>query len=342
LQKVLLVAVVLLLLYCGFWFALKGYWLQMVAPLISMIIAITLSFSLNFQLEGRQYRFLKSAFQYYVSPEVIEKIVEDPSSLTLGGEKRELTMFFSDIAGFSTISETMEPTRLVSLLNAYLSIMTATILEYGGTVDKYVGDAVVAFWNAPLPVPDHAEKAVQAAMECQRRLSEMVPEFLREYGCDLKTRIGLNTGAVSVGNFGSNSRFNYTVMGDAANLASRLEGVNKVFGTSILISQSTFNYLKDKIKCRKIGEVRVVGKSESVVVYEPISVEDPRRVSELVEGFSEGFRLFEQKLLQEALEKFRQLEKDDVAQAYVRRIMKELKDSSLSENWSPVWSLAEK
>ena len=145
--------------------------------------------------------------------------------------------------------------------------MTSIILKHGGTVDKYVGDAIVAFWNAPLPVEQHALKAVSASIECQRRLEELRPEFKSEYKVDVFLRIGLHTGPVSVGNFGSAERFNYTVIGDAANLASRLEGANKMFGTDILFSEDTYKGLNNCIETVRLAKIKVVGRDNAIWVY---------------------------------------------------------------------------
>lgn len=325
------------------WLAGQGYWINVVVPMLCMIISVLLGLGFQYQLEGRQHRFIKSAFQYYVSPGVIDKIIDDPSKLSLGGERRELSIFFSDIVGFTSISETIEPSRLVQLLNTYLTAITDIIMNHGGTVDKYVGDAVVAFWNAPIPVADHASKSVQAALACQAELSKLQMQFESDFGVTVKTRIGINTDPVSVGNFGSKSRFNYTVIGDGANLASRLEGANKFFGTSILISSNTYQQLRDTIRCRKVADIRVVGKSEVVTVYEPL---DSTKSGEFkgLDEYERSLSHFEKGDLKSASSGFRSLEEDPLAKAYLRRIEMELKILERDEGaeWSPVWNLTEK
>jgi adenylate cyclase len=273
---------------------------------------------------------------------VIDKIVADPSALSLGGERRELTMFFSDIQGFTSISETLEAEKLVAMINKYLTAMTRVVLEHGGTVDKYVGDAIVAFWNAPLRQEDHALRAVRAALDCQRRLSELRPEFEREFGVGVWTRIGLNTGVVGVGNFGSEERFNYTMIGDAANLASRLEGANKAFGTFIMISETTMTALRGQVPCRKLASLRVVGKDEVVPVYEPLDPKDPSAVG-VRESFERALELYEKGKLIEAEAAFREIPSDPVTTKYLYRIEKEKAlGGSSNSDWSPVWNLSEK
>jgi len=314
----------------GFQAALAGYWLEMFSPLVGMIMTIVGSFGYKYSLEGQERRFIKSAFKYYVSPSVIEKILADPSRLRLGGEKRELSIFFSDIEGFTSLSEKMEPGALSSLLNKYLTEMTGVILKHGGTVDKYVGDAIVAFWNAPIDVVDHADRAVAAAQECQKRLLELCPTWKGIYGVELRARIGINTGIVSVGNFGSEERFNYTVIGDAANLASRLEGANKRFGTSVMISEETYKKLSQTGGIRRLGRIKVVGKDELIQVYEVGS----RLSEDEISQFMEGIDAFERGDIPGAAEKLRDLSADPVARLYLERILK--------QDRSTFWSLTEK
>ncbi|HOX26120.1 MAG TPA: adenylate/guanylate cyclase domain-containing protein [Candidatus Krumholzibacteria bacterium] len=222
----------------------------------------------NWATEGRQRRFLKQAFRHYLSPAVVDRLVQDPGRLRLGGERRELTIYFSDLAGFTGLGERLDPEALTALLNDYLTAMTDIVLAEGGTLDKYEGDAIIAFWNAPLDVPDHAVRACRAAILCQRELAEHRAELRERCGHDLSMRVGLHTGPVVVGNLGSKQRFDYSILGDAANLASRLEGVNKVFGTGILASETTVRAAGAAILARELGRVKVVGRREPVTVYE--------------------------------------------------------------------------
>jgi adenylate cyclase len=279
-----------------------------------------------------------------VSPAIIDRIVEDPSQLQLGGEKRELTIFFSDIAGFTTISEKLDAKSLVALLNEYLSAVTDIILASGGTVDKYVGDAVVAFWNAPIPVPDHAVRGVQAALQIQEALARLRPKFERDYGVVVRTRIGLHSGPVSVGNFGSTARFNYTVIGDAANLASRLEGANKAFGTEIMVSSRTRDLAPEAAMYRRIGALKVVGKTQGVAVFEPLAQSHHLRDLNRLSQYHHALDLFEGKDFEGAKRAFELLSDDAVARKYCDRISKEMAHmgDSQEEHWDPLWNLTEK
>lgn len=314
----------------------------MFVPVLGSFLALAAGFGFQFQLEGRQHRFIKNAFQFYVSASVIDKIVDDPARLALGGEKRDLTIFFSDIKGFTSISEALDASQLLHLLNEYLTLMTETVLETGGTVDKYVGDAVVAFWNAPLSVPDHAEQAARAAILCQQRLAAKRPYFKEQYKVDLKTRIGLNSGLTNVGNFGSQTRFNYTMIGDAANLASRLEGVNKAFGTSILISHSTYSGLSKNIICRKVGGIQVIGKAEVVTVYEPYMPDLKNFSLDSLPQYMTGIDAFARGDLDEAARAFSGLSEDPVAESYLERIKEERVLQKDGAVWSPVWVMKDK
>jgi adenylate cyclase len=317
-QQVGLSLLLALLWFSGcFYVAHLGWWMPLVWPFIGLVVATSLVFLLGYQLEGRQHIFIKRAFKHYVSPEVIDQIVDRPESLAIGGERRELTIFFSDIQGFTSLSEKLEPARLVKLLNRFLSEVSSIVMAHGGTIDKYQGDAVIAFWNAPLPVAEHARKAIEAAVACNKRLRELEASFVAECGSPLKMRIGLHTGEVSVGNFGSSTRFNYTMIGDAANLASRLEGVNKVFGTYVALSAATA-LGAPSIECRKLGEVQVVGRDTVVEVYEPLAV-SAIRPDELA-LYKQALDLFEQGRRGEAREIFVKLPGDAVSSMYCKRI----------------------
>jgi len=323
----------------SFAFAWYGWWIPLVVPLLGALYVLLLIFLLQYRTEGRQHRFIKNAFQHYVTPEVIEQIVKDPSQLSLGGDKRRLTIFFSDIAGFTALSERLEPARLVAFLNKYLSEMTDILLSAEGTIDKYEGDAIIAFWNAPLVVQDHERRAVNAALLCQKRLRDLAPIFKKEFDVDLAMRVGIHSGFVTVGNFGSSTRFNYTIIGDAANLASRLEGVNKIFGTRTLVSGDTHEEAGDTFLWRRVGEVRVVGRREPVCLFEPLDPSHEHTLAVRLKDFDHAMAFFEGGKLREAREIFATFADDPVSQAYCRRIDGELERGG---SFSPVWNLTEK
>ncbi len=245
-----------------------GVWWPVLPGTAAILGGLVAGLGANWATEGRQRRFLKQAFRHYLSPQVIERLLDDPDRLQLGGERRELSIMFSDLAGFTALGESLAPEQLTNLLNDYLTVMTDIILEEGGTLDKYEGDAIIAFWNAPLDQPDHAARACRAAVRCQRALAAHRPRWRDACGRDLAMRVGLHTGEVVVGNLGSRQRFDYSILGDAANLASRLEGVNKVFGTGCLISAATLRQAQGAVLARELGQVQVVGRQEPVTVHE--------------------------------------------------------------------------
>ena len=221
--------------------------------------------------EVKEKKKIRGMFSTMVSGEVLEYLENNPQSFSLAGSRMEATMFFSDIAGFTTISESLSPEKLVDLLNRYLSPMTEIIMESHGYVDKYEGDAIMAEWGVPFHNEDHAKLACWAALDQQKRISELRPKFIEEFGVDICVRMGLNSGAVSAGNMGSQKRMSYTVMGDAVNQAARFEPANKEYGTSILIGQSTFELAKNHIEVRLIDKLVVKGKTVPIAIYELFS-----------------------------------------------------------------------
>ena len=205
-------------------------------------------------------------FGTYVSPAVVDQILENPPEL--GGVDKNLTVFFSDIRGFTTLSESMTPQELVKILNKYLSAMTDIILSYGGTLDKYEGDAIMCFWGAPLEQEDHALLACKSALEQMEALRQLNKEFPEDK--QINIGIGLNSGKMTVGNMGSQQRMDYTLIGDNVNLGARLEGTNKQYRTNIIISEYTYGLVKDKMVVRELDNIRVKGKNKPVLIYELI------------------------------------------------------------------------
>ncbi len=290
-----------------------GYWFPAVMPASGALTAFLTATLYNYYTEGSQKRFIKSAFSQYLSPTVIEQLMGDPSKLTLGGERREISIFFSDIQGFTTISEKLDPTRLTSFLNEYLSFMSDIILDSGGTIDKYEGDAIIAFWNAPLSYEDHAARALSASLECLRMLEERQGYFEEKYGFRLVTRIGLNTGFAVVGNMGSSKRFDYTMLGDSVNLAARLEGLNKQFGTYIMCAEATLAAAREhgEFSARELASVAVVGKSKAVAVYEPMREEVFTAKKDIIEKFGRARDHFYKEEFSGALPLFEELAEVD-------------------------------
>ena len=298
-----------------------GFWLEFVFPFAAVLLTLIGASVLNYKIEGQQRRFIKSVFSHYLSPAVIDRLIEDPKRLQLGGEEREITSFFSDVAGFTSISEKLSPPELVALLNAYLSEMTEIILDEGGTLDKYEGDAIVAFWNAPLDDPDHAFRACRAALACQKSLTEKAPDFVKRFGTEIRARIGLNTGPAVVGNMGSGRRFDYTAMGDTINLAARLEGACKTYGVPILVGERTFESVKDRILAREVDRVRVVGKKQPVKVFELIGelgTVGPGEIDKII-LFHKGLQLYRNGQWDDAIQTFGTFPGDAVAGIYQDR-----------------------
>ncbi|MFH1039201.1 MAG: adenylate/guanylate cyclase domain-containing protein [PVC group bacterium] len=316
-----------------------GCWWPIIAGEAAVVLSLAGALLYNYATEGRQKAFIKGAFKYYLSPAVIERLIEDPSQLALGGERKVLTIFFSDIQKFSTFSEKLDPPTLTALLNDFLSDMTDIILEEGGTLDKYIGDAIVAFWNAPLAQNDHAERTVRAALHCQKKLAARRADFRERVGVDLFMRIGLNTGEVVVGNMGSRDRFDYTVLGDAANLASRLEGANKAFGTYLMVSEATWEQTAGAFTGRELGKLRVVGRKTPVTVFQPWG----SREEEPPPGwkaFAQGVAMCYQGRWKEALALFKELPEDPAARVYAERCEALINDPG--KTWDGVWNLTEK
>ncbi len=325
----------------GFTAYSRGYWLPIVAMEAAVILTILASLTGRYLLEGRQKRFIKNAFSQYLSPIFIEELIRNPERLKLGGERKVLTMFFSDLQGFTSISEKMDPEELTAFLNLYLTAMTDIIHEEGGTVDKYEGDAIIAFWNAPLDMPDHAARAVSASLRCLKKLEEMQPELKKWVDKEVRMRIGINTGPAVVGNMGSHDRFDYTMLGDAVNLAARLEGVNKQFGTWVLISEDTKKEAGEAFPVRQVAKVTVVGRAEPLSIYEPLSRENYCENEQKYERFQKGFLLFSAGDFMAARQIFEEtLDGDPVARAYADKC--ELLIGDNTSEWDGVWRITEK
>jgi adenylate cyclase len=273
------------------------------AQFLFQYIAITV---LKYMQEESEKKFIRSAFDKYVSPAVINTMLQDPSKLRLGGEKRELSILFSDIRGFTELSEKVDVKALTSFLNEYLGAMTNILQGNSGTLDKYIGDAVMGFWGAPIDLQNHASLAVKTAVEMMAKLDELNAEFQKKYSFTIDIGIGINSGAVSVGNFGSNKVFEYTVIGDNVNLASRLEGINKYYGTHIIISESTFAQLPaGEFLTREVDTVKVKGKHKPVKIYEVFPDNAAHQtLKHSLSTFNEGLRHYYGKKWEEALQFF--------------------------------------
>jgi adenylate cyclase len=284
-------------LYVNSWVMARwGYWLNVIYP--SLLIPLSfLGVSLfRYIHEEREKRKIKGAFQFYVTPAVVNEILKDPKALRLGGEQKVLTVLFSDIRGFTSISESLSPERLVHLLNEYLTEMTGVVFRYGGTLDKYIGDALMAIYGAPLPQEDHPLKACQTALDMMDELKALQKKWEDQGMPRIDIGIGINTGEMVVGNMGSAKRFDYTVIGDSVNLASRLEGLNKAYGTHILISEFTEERVRGEFLCREVDWVRVKGKAKPVRIYEILGRRGvPAEDEGWLPDFEEGLALYRER-----------------------------------------------
>ncbi len=278
-------------------------------PILLSALIIAYQLSYGYLIESRGKRQLTRLFGQYVPPELVDEMDQDPGSISLEGESRDMTVLFSDVRGFTTISEGLNPEELTRLMNAFLTPITGVIHDHRGTIDKYMGDAVMAFWGAPLDDPKHASHGVKAGLEMIKVMHELGPEFKKRGWPELKVGVGLNTGMMNVGNMGSEFRMAYTVLGDAVNLGSRLEGLTKQYGVDLMVSETTAEAASE-YEYRQLDLVRVKGKHEPVAIFEPIGLK----------GMLDEKTTYRLELYQKALEHFK-----DQQWGYAERLFKELK-----------------
>jgi adenylate cyclase len=266
LTATLLAGYVALALY---FFRSQGLWLNLVFPSLLIVALFATATLVSYFFTFSEKRYLKLASQHYVPPAVVEDLVSEAGALRLGGEKRELTVLFSDIRGFTTLSEGMQPEELVKLMNEYFTVMTERVFAHSGSLDKYIGDAIMAVYGAPVVESDHPAQACRSALDMLRALDDLQKKWQAAGLPKIGIGVGINTGQVVVGNMGSATRFNYTVVGDHVNLASRIEALNKNYGTSILISEYTYERVKDEFRdVREVDSVKVRGREQPVRLYE--------------------------------------------------------------------------
>ena len=326
-QSVLWRSVVNITFYAAIYAAIRylfmseNIYIDLFYPLLALLFSMVTLEVLAFYLQQKKEKFLRDAFSSYLSEDLMQELIKNPSALRLGGEKKELSILFSDIRSFTSISEAMKPEELIKLLNRYFTPMTYAVLEKRGMLDKYIGDAVMAFFNAPVDVPDHADKACECALLMIERLDTLNETFKKESLPEIHIGIGINTAEVIVGNMGSDTRFNYTVIGDGVNLASRVEGLTKNYGTPILITEFTVAKLQKSFLYRKIEPVQVKGKEEPVLLYELMA--DTTRNQALKLLYDKALEAYIQGALQEAKILFEELVKeyeDSVSQYFLNNI----------------------
>jgi adenylate cyclase len=328
-------------------FQKQGIWVNQTYPLFNLVLTYLMITGYRYMTEERERKKVRGAFQYYLNASVVEQMLKDPEKLKLGGEKKDLTVLFSDIRGFTSISEHMTPERLVKFLNEYLTKMTDIVFKYDGLLDKYMGDAIMAIWGAPLDQSDHPLRACYTALEMVEELRLLQQKWATEGMPRMNIGIGINAGPMVVGNMGSERRFDYTVMGDSVNLGSRLEGLNKLYGTNIIISEMTYERVREEILGRELDLVRVKGKDQPVKIYELLS----RRAKTLPEqkALAEEFqaalgeyrnRNWEtaRKIFQSILERY---PADGPARLYVERCQT-LEKTPPPEDWDGVYTMTTK
>jgi adenylate cyclase len=280
LPRVSIIASVIITVVAGLLYLTGAYFLfdrinlvtTVTTPVIQIGATFTLIIAYRVMTEQKEKRYIRNTFSKFVSKSVVDDLLKHPDKLKLGGEKKILTVMFSDIRSFTTLSESMTPEELVEQLNQYLQAMTEIVIKYDGTLDKYVGDEIMAFWGAPIPMEDHALRACRCAIEQMDVLAAMNKEWQAQGKKSLHIGIGINTGDMVVGNMGSSSRMDYTLMGDNVNLGARLEGTNKVYSTGIIISEFTYDHVKDDVIVRELDLIRVKGKERPVRIYELVDV----------------------------------------------------------------------
>jgi adenylate cyclase len=324
--------------------------MNIVNPSLAVVVAYFGTAVYQYMTERQQKSMIKNVFSHYINPSVVNELLANPEKAKLGGDRRELTVFFSDIASFTTIAEQYhsKPEGLVSLLNEFLDEMTRVVLKYEGTLDKYEGDAIMAFWGAPVPQKDHALRTCFAALEMQKRLELLRPKWVKEGKPALAVRMGINTGVMIVGNMGGRDRFDYTVIGDSVNLASRLEGANKQYKSSIMISDFTYTHVREKVIVRELDLIVVKGKTAPVKVYEllgTVNMEMSADRKQALELYHEGLKLYRARSWEEAVAYMQQAFALDntcyAAQIYAERANL-YKISPPPEDWDGVFVMTTK
>jgi adenylate cyclase len=329
----------------------NGYLVNVSIPTFTVFFNFVGITTFKYFTEERKKIELKGTFSKYVSPAVVDEILKDPKNIELGGKKVESTVMFSDVRGFTTISEKLDPRELSNLLNSYLTPMTDLVFETKGTLDKYMGDAIMSFWGAPIPLKDHPQRAATCALLMLQKLKELQVEYQAQGLPNIDIGIGLNTGDMSVGNMGSKTVRSYTVMGDAVNLGSRLEGINKEYGTRIIISEFTQARIASEFVTREVDWVRVKGKAQPVRIFELIGKQaagplqaDPIMLKLLPE-FDRGFKLYHERNFEEALKAFEAATSikpdDECSKLYIERCQNYLL-SPIGENWDGVYTMKTK
>lgn len=302
----------------------------------------------SYRREEKHRQYIRGAFEQYMNPSIVKRIADDPELLQLGGQDLDATAFFSDVAGFTTISESLTSQELVALLNEYLTAMTEIVFQYDGLLDKYEGDAIIAIFGAPVQTDDHATKACHASIDMQRKLVELRAKWKAEGRPEMTARIGVNSGNMTVGNMGSTMRFDYTMMGDTVNLASRLEGANKEYGTHVMCSEATLERCRGSVQARELDLLRVKGKNVPVRVFEIYAKAgesiDPQ-FEKAMAHYKRGMKLYRDRVFDDAIKEFETTLKlcpdDPPAQTYIGRCQ-EYRQAAPPDDWDGAYTMLTK
>lgn len=341
----------LILVYFGisvFVFSEFNYITEITTPVFLIVVGFGGHTLYQYLLSQKEKQLIKGAFAHYVPEKVVSKILENPDKLQLGGEQQVVSVMFSDVAGFTSISEKLTPAQLVHLLNDYLTEMTEIVLQNNGIIDKYEGDAIMAEFGVPVHYDNHPYMACKTALEMQRKLKTLRELWKKQNKPQLKARIGINTGEVIVGNMGSRNVFDYTVMGDNVNLGSRLEGANKFYGTNIMISEFTFEHVKDQFYTRPLDLIKVKGKDKPIYVYELIAFKEDKlkeNFLQMLQVYEKGIKCYKTRNWDDAIDCFDKCLKlvhvDTPSEEYRRRCI-EYKFNQPSDDWDGVTVMTEK
>ncbi len=339
--------VVVYVLFCQYLFSTMGWVLNLVYPLCVVVLLYVALTAYKYLIEENQKRFIKNAFSTYLAPTVVKELMDSPEKLNLGGEQREITAFFSDVQGFTSISEKLSPQELVELLNEFLTEMTDVILKYEGTVDKFEGDAIIAFFGAPNHMENHAEKACMASIDMQASMVRLREKWRASGKPELKMRIGLYTGPAVVGNMGSKNRMDYTMMGDTVNTAARLEGVNKIYGIYLLAGETTCKSIENKIKIREIDSIHVVGKTEPVSIYQLVDYQEniDDRVQNTIDNYVKGLYAYRKQEWDKAINFFKaslEISPDDGPSKTMLARCNDFKSNPPGQNWNGSFTMSTK
>jgi adenylate cyclase len=328
-------------------FFVQDLWMGFLSFEVAFFLVFGMTSTYSYNTEGKKRKVIRQLFSCYMSEVLVKELEANPQKARLGGDRRFITIFFSDLANFTTLSERFEPERIVSLLNEYFTEMSQVILDSQGVIDKYQGDGIMAFWGAPISLEDHAAKACLAALECQIRMSKINESLSREGIPPLSMRIGLHSGDAVVGNMGSAQRFDYTIIGDNVNLASRLEGVNKQFGTQVIVSEATYSQARGRIEVRELDLIAVKGKEKPIRIYELLgekgSLTGEREKRKVL--YEEGLESYRTKDFAGARRLFAQVVEanpEDHAAAVLLKRCEELEGNAPAPDWDGVFRLKQK